>query len=130
MGTINIEKVILKADGQYFFYDEPEPEFDYKENGAIGIFPPKTEVGFHQCNKSALYDDMTGYIDKIQLEESLPDQERYVVCYFKAEENSGVTLYQLVDYDITKSEIIVNVINQKYVEGADYYLLKDLKEVA
>lgn len=127
MGTVNIDKVIEKVDNNYYFYDEPEPDFDYRN--AIGIMPAYTDVGFHACNKSALYDNMTGYVDKIQNEESLPDRERYIVCYFEAEPNSGCTLYQKVDYDISKSEIIANVIKQKYREGADYYLLKDMKEV-
>ena len=127
MGTVNIDRVIEKVDNNYYFYDEPEPDFDYRNT--IGIMPACTDVGFHACNKSALYDDMTGYVDKVQNEESLPDRERYIVCYFEAEPDSGCILYQKVDYDISKSEIIANVIKQKYREGADYYLLKDMKEV-
>lgn len=127
MGTINIEKVIEKCDEKYFFYDEPEPDFDYSY--AIGIMPAYTDIGYHACHRSALYDDMNGYVDKIQNEENLPEKEKYIVCYYRADSNNIHTLYQEVDFDITKSEIIANVISQKYREGADYYLLKDMRGI-
>ena len=123
-----VEKVIMKTDTGYYFYDEPEEDFDYKAEGAIGVLLEDTEVGVHSCEKSELYEDMKGYVDKIQKEEELPDKERYLVCWF--EYGGSFTLHQMVDYDISKSEIIANVINQKYREGAFYYLLKDMKEIA
>lgn len=77
---------------------------------------------FHACEKSALYDDMTGYVDELQDEESLPDDELYVVLYFSFNE-SYWGLDQCVDFGITKQEIIDNVKAQKYVEGADYFTM-------
>lgn len=72
----------------------------------------------HQCERSALYDDMTGYVDQLQDEENLADDELYVVCYYKYHDT--YELEQLVDFGLTKQEIIQNVLDQKYVEGADY----------
>lgn len=75
-----------------------------------------------QSIKSALYDDMTGYIDQLQKEEDLLDDELYVVCYYYFEvEYWGLS--QKVDFGITKQEIIENVKNQKYREGAGYYTM-------
>ena len=79
-------------------------------------------VGVHMNIKSALYDDMTSYIDELQDEEDLADGELYVVCYFEFEKCS-YGLLQKVDFGITKQEIIDNVKNQKYVEGAYYYTM-------
>ena len=38
-------------------------------------------------------------------------------------------LEQLVDFGITKQQIIDNVIAQKYVEGADYFTMDQLQKV-
>lgn len=78
----------------------------------------------HQCVRSALYDDMTGYVDKLQGEEKLADDELYVVTYYKY--HNKYELEQLVDFGLTKREIIGNVLNQKYVEGADYVTMGKL----
>lgn len=77
-------------------------------------------IGFHACNLSALYDDMTGYVDTLQEEECLPDNELYIVTYYEFEE-LPCGLLGKVDFGITKQEIIENVKAQKYVEGASYY---------
>ena len=79
-------------------------------------------VGVHMNIKSALYDDMTSYIDELQDEGDLADGELYVVCYFEFEKCS-YGLLQRVDFGITKQEIIENIKNQKYVEGAYYYTI-------
>ena len=79
-------------------------------------------AGVHMNIKSALYDDMAGYIDELQDEEDLADGELYVVCYFEFEKCS-YGLLQKIDFGITKQEIIENVKNQKYVEGAYYYTM-------
>lgn len=76
------------------------------------------DLFYHQCKRSALYDDMTGYVDQLQDEEKLTDDELYVVTYYKYLDNWN--LDQLVDFGLTKQEIIQNVLDQKYVEGADY----------
>lgn len=122
-----MERAIIKSkDGkQYFFYDDPEWGVDYKKDEVEGILDIDEETGFHSCVKSALYDDMTGYVDKIQNENELP-KGAYIVTYFKlCDDGSG--LEQLVDYGITKEQIIENVNAQRYVEGADYFLMEQLK---
>lgn len=78
-------------------------------------------AGYHMCKKSMNYDDMTGYIDAIQNEHDLNDNELYVVCYYWTD--NPCCLYQRVDFGITKDEIIQNVLDQKYREGASYYTM-------
>lgn len=126
-----MERAIIKLeDGkQYCFYDDPEWGVDYKiddkKDEVEGVLDVDEEIGYHSCEKSALYDDMTGYIDKIQNENELPNG-KYIVTYFKLSDN-GADLEQLVDYGITKEQIIENVNAQRYVEGADYFLMEQLK---
>lgn len=121
-----MERAIIKSeDGkQFFFYDDPEWGVDYKKTEVEGVLDIEEEVGFHSCKRSALYEDLTGYIDKVQNENELPNG-RYVVTYFKlCDDASG--LEQLVDYNIKKEQIIENIKAQKYVEGADYFLMEQL----
>lgn len=81
-------------------------------------------AGYHECNKSALYDNMTEYIDELQNEKYLADTELYVVTYNHAFIDGGQwNLEGLVDFGVTKQEIIENVKNQRYVEGATYYTM-------
>ena len=117
-----MKRAIIKSKDkkQYFFYDNPQIGVDYKKEEIEGFLELDNEVGFHSCNKSGLYDDLEGYTDKIQNEEKLEEQRRYIVTYLKLCENAN-GLEQLVDYDISKSEILNNVISQKYTEGADYF---------
>lgn len=122
-----MERAIYKSeDGkQFFFYDDPIWDSDLKKSEIEGVVDVNKEIGFHACNKSGLYDDMEGYVDKLQNENDLPDGKIYVVTYFKlCEDCSG--LEQLVDFGITKQQIIDNVIAQKYVEGADYFTVEQL----
>lgn len=115
------ERMIVDGfDGNYYFFDYPE---DCERECGIGAVDVNDEVGYHQCKKSALYDDMEGYVDELQDEQNLPDGN-YIVTYFYF--NDDCDLEQRVDFDISKSEIIQNVINQKYVEGADYFLMDKL----
>lgn len=122
-----MERAIYKSkDGkQFFFYDDPIWDSDLKKSEIEGIVDIDKEIGFHACNKSGLYDDMEGYVDELQNENDLPDGKIYVVTYFKlCEDCSG--LEQLVDFGITKQQIIDNVTAQKYVEGADYFTVEQL----
>ncbi len=125
-----MERAIIKSeDGkQYFFYDDPEWGVDYEKDEVEGVFDIDKEIGFHSYNKSGLYDDMEGYVDELQNEKDLPDNKVYVVTYFKlCDDCSG--LEQLVDFGITKQQIIDNVVAQKYVEGADYFIMEQFQKV-
>lgn len=126
-----MERAIYKSeDGkQYFFYDDPEWGVDLKKKEVEGIVNIDDEVGFHECKKSVLYDDMTGYIDEIQKENELPNDRLFIVSYFKDDGSHGSGLEQLVDFGITKQQIIDNVIAQKYVEGADYFTMEQIQKV-
>lgn len=119
--------LIFENKDGYFWVDTPdtieeeieavgEDKFRYVfDNG--GLF-------FHQCKRSALWDDMTGYVDQLQDEEELTNDELYVVTYY--EYDGTDFLEQLVDFGLTKQEIIQNVLDQKYVEGADYVTMGKL----
>lgn len=107
-----------KKNGNYWWYDWLDEEEMKK---AKYFADTDNSAGVHRSIKSALYDDMTDYIDCLQHEEDLSEGELYVVTYHKYVYNNG--LYQCVDFGITKQEIIENVKNQKYVEGADYYTM-------
>ncbi len=124
-----MERAIIKSeDGkQYFFYDDPEWGVDFDKKEVEGIVDVDKEIGFHECKKSILYDDMTGYVDEIKRENDLPDNNLFIVTYFKDDGSHGSGLEQLVDFGITKQQIIDNVIAQKYVEGADYFTTEQLQ---
>ena len=79
-----------------------------------------SETACHVSQKSIIWDSMDGFTDEIQREESLPDG-LYIVTYFWWD---GRDLLQLCDHGITKQQIIENVKNQKYREGADYFLIE------
>jgi len=120
--------LIFENKDRYFWVDTPdtieeeieavgEDKFRYVfDNG--GLF-------YHQCKRSGIYEDMTGYVDQLQDEEKLADDELYVVTYYRLEDNCCM-LDQLVDFGLTKQEIIQNVLDQKYVEGADYVTMGKL----
>ena len=115
---------ILEGDNGYFWVDYPEAIEYYGEDKFRYMFD-NGSLFSHQCKRSALYDDMTGYVDHLQNEEELADDELYVVVYYEYD-SRWCDLKQLVDFGLTKQEIIRNVINQKYVEGADYCTLGQL----
>lgn len=92
---------------------------DYKDN-LLYVVDDAHSSGYHACHKSALYDDMTGYEDSIQREDELKDDEFYVVLYFSIDE-SNWSIDCKVDFGVTKHDIVQNVIDNKYAEGASYY---------
>lgn len=122
-----MERAIIKSKDaeQYFFYDDVGWGVDCKKAEAEGVLDVDEEIGFHKCEKSGLYEIMEGYVDKIQNENELPDG-KYIVTYFKLCDGAS-GLEQLVDYGITKEQIFKNVNAQKYVEGADYFLMEQLR---
>ena len=69
---------------------------------------------------------MGGCVDTLQNENNLLDNQLYIVAYYKY---NGNRLEQLIDYKITKQQIIDNVNNQKYVDGADYFTIEQLEEL-
>ena len=93
----------------------------------VGCLKYENSVGYHQCVKSALYDDLSEYIDELQDEESLPDDKLFIVTYYEAED--AFTLIHRVDFGISKQQIIDNVHAQKYVEGADYFTMDSFERI-
>lgn len=126
-----MERAIIKSeDGKnYFFYDDPEWGVDFEKKEVEGIVNIDEEIGFHECKKSVLYDDMTEYVDKIQKENELPRDKLFIVTYFKDDGSHGSGLVQLVDFEITKQQIINNVTSQKYIEGADYFTMEQFTKL-
>ena len=122
-----MERAIIKSeDGkQYFFYDDPEWDVDLKKTDVVGVVDIDKEIDVHRCIKSGLYENIDDYIDELQNETQLQDG-KYIVTYFKlCDDASG--LEQLVDFGITKEQIINNVNAQKYIEGADYFLMDQIE---
>lgn len=114
------EIAVVQYVDKYYFWDEPIWGEDMEREECVAILNRQNETGYHMCNKSAVWDDMEGYTDEIQQEESLPDG-LYIVCYFWFD---GQDILQLCDYGITKQQIVDNVRNQKYREGADYFMIE------
>ena len=112
----------LTVDSGYGFWDDPEWGIDINKEDCLAILSVNSEVGYHSCERSAVYDDMTDYVDELQDEENLPN-ERFLVTYYWWD---GRNLIQLADVDISREEIIQNVLNQKYREGADYFLMREV----
>lgn len=124
-----MERAIIKADnGEYFFFDDPIWGEDLQKSEVAGIVNIENEIGYHACNHSALYEDLTGYVDQVQNENDLPDDGKFIVTYFVADEN--LDLLSKVDFGITKAEIIENVKAQKYIEGADYFTIDQFQKVS
>lgn len=115
---MNIQGIFNNRNGGYHWLDRLDDDGVKK---AVYFCDADTAV-YHKCLKSALYGDMTGYYDKLQCEDELSDDELYVVTYFKSLRDVCF-LEQLVDFGITKQEIIDNVKAQKYVEGASYFTM-------
>ena len=123
MSVIDCERAVFQLDVSptYGFLDDPEWGVDIHKEDCLCILRIIDEVGYHSCERSALYDDMTGYVNEIQREEALPEG-KYIVTYYWFD---GQDLQQLADVGIMKAEIIQNVRNQKYREGADYFLMEE-----
>lgn len=114
-----MKRGIYNDNGYWYFVDDIPYEDCTEDNAVMVVDVEKDSDGFHSCIRSAIWDDMTGYTDKIQNENELNDGY-YVVTYYK---HDGSGLEQLVDYGISKEQIIANVKAQKYIEGADYFPL-------
>lgn len=99
-------------------------DYDIKErkDDLLYIVDDQHCTDYHRCNKSVLYNDMTGYEDLIQREGELKDDEFYVVLYNKPVKAYGFwELWGAVDFGVTKEDIIKNVLDNKYAEGAYYF---------
>ncbi len=115
------EIAVYKVGNAYYWWDEPiwgEDEITREE--CSEILNIRDEAGYHASQKSIIWDNMEGFTDELQREESLPDS-LYIVTYFWWD---GNYLLQLCDHGITKQQIIENVKNQKYREGADYFMIE------
>lgn len=126
-----MERAIIKCDdGTRCFYDDPVLGEDLSKEDVEGILDLDSRLGSHDCKRSVLYDDMTGYVDEVQNERELPDNILFIVTYFRDDGSHGSGLEQVVDFGITKQQLIENIEAQKYVEGADYFSVEQLIKVA
>ena len=122
-----MSNLIFENEHGYYWveaYNNIEEEIEYWGEDKFRYVFDNGNLFFHQCKRSGIYDDMTGYVDQLQDEEKLADDELYVVTYYKYDGTNF--LEQLVDFGLTKKEIIKNVLDQKYVEGADYVTMGQL----
>ena len=114
------EIAVYREGDSYYWWDEPIWGEDLNREDCTDILNVKNETGCHMCNKSVLYDNMDGYEDAVQDESSLPDGLYIVTYYFW----DGRDLLQYCDHGISRQQIIENVKNQKYREGAVYFLIE------
>ena len=123
--------IIIKCigDGSYFFDENMyKDKYSYKDDcEVVGRLQEENSVGYHRCVKSALYDDLSEYVDALQDEENLPNDKLFIVTYYKAED--AFTLIHCVDFGISKQQVIDNVHAQKYVEGANYFTMDSLERI-
>ena len=109
---------IFEYNDGYYWIDY----MDEQEMSEAKYFVSRDNIaGYHTCERSLLYDDMTDYVDCLQNEYDLVDGELYMVCYNWTD--CACCMYQKVDFGITKQEIIQNVLDQKYREGAEYFTM-------
>ena len=80
-----MQTAIVKAETkeQYYFFDDPVWDEDIRKDETIGVLCTEEAIGTHECVKSCLYDDKTGFMDQIQEEYGLPDGEKFIVTYFQ-----------------------------------------------
>ena len=118
---------ILLYDFSHWFEVDDEIQYftDDNGNGILGYVGSEAAAGYHACIKSRVWDNLEGYVDTVQHEYELPNGN-YIVTYYKCDEN--LDLLQCVDYGITKEQIIANVEAQKYLEGAEYFLVESMRE--
>lgn len=124
-----MQTAIIKTEDkkQYYFFDDPIWDEDINRDEVFGVLCTEEAISTHECVKSCLYDDMAGFTDQIQDERKLPNGEKFIVTYFQQNPGDGSGLLQLVDFGITKDEIIANVEAQKYVEGARYFTMAQME---
>lgn len=105
-------------DADYWAYDDTIE--DVLED-IVYVTDSEHCAGEHECVASAL--DPKGndwYTDSLQESDMLlDDDELYVVTYYVCENKENVDC--MVDFAITKNDIINNVLTNKYVEGAEYW---------
>ena len=118
-----LHAILKHKDNELSWLEEAtDSEIEEYKDRLLYIADDKHSSDVHACNKSVLYDDMTGYQDTIQREEELKDDEFYVVLYNKPEYVRGWwELSGAVDFGVTKENIIQSVLDNKYVEGAWYF---------
>ena len=113
----------VSVEPTYGFLDDPEWDLDIHREECLFVLDVEKRTDSHACNRSVVYDDMTGYVDAVQSENLLPEG-KYIVTYW-TQDGESYDLLQMADIGLTKDEIIENVVNQKYREGADYFLMPE-----
>lgn len=125
---MGLHAILKHKDNELSWLEEAtDSEIEEYKDRLLYIADDEHSSDVHACNKSVLYDDMTGYQDTIQREEELKDDEFYVVLYNKPVYFRGYRgwweLSGAVDFGVTKENIIQNVLDNKYVEGAWYFTI-------
>ena len=115
---MEIEGIFENKNGRYYWFDTLD---DDEMSRALYLCDPNHAAGYHACEKSALYDDMAGYVDAVQDETNLDPRELYVVTYNKF--TPGYGLSGAVDFGISKDDILSSIPYGRYQEGATYYTL-------
>lgn len=121
------DRVVFKVNNNYYFWDgRDDADFydAYPDAEIIGYVPYDRSKG-HMYHESWAREDLNqkGQKDHIREYDYKIPEGKYVVCYYEDLESC----YQKVDYNITKEDIIRNILDQKYKDGANYYLMEELE---
>lgn len=66
------------------------------------------------------------FVERMRAEQTLVDGTNYLITYYYY---SDENLVHCVDTCLSKEDIITNIENEKYVEGADYYSKSQLHQI-
>ena len=124
-----IKAVIQGTSGRYYWFDDPDWDFDLERERCVYVFEADKAAGCHFYTISRVAGDVMpeDYVDEPQneLEAYWAEYARsgdwgdhYVVLYYHWD---GKELLQLADVDIRPWQIVQNIRANRYVEGAEYY---------
>ena len=108
-----MQRVILSGkNDELFFCDCPVGEEEIHENNFVGVL--------EFSSRTVVRTPMKEHGDELQNEESLMDNILYLVTYNSSQNGQPE---HLVDYGLSREQIIQNVKAGKYVDGAVYFPL-------
>ena len=124
-----IKAVIQGESGQYYWFDDPDWDFDLERERCAYVFEADKVAGCHFYTISRVAGDVMpeDYVDGPQNELEAYWEEyakpgdwgdHYVVLYHHW---NGSELVQLADVDVRPWQIVQNIRANRYVEGAEYY---------
>ncbi len=117
------DRILFKASNNEYYFWDGRDDADFYD-----AYPDAEIIGYVPCNRSKdmFHEQCLERKDHIREFDYKIPEGKYIVCY--CEDPYGSMVYQKVDYNITKEDIIRNILDQKYKGGADYYLMEELEK--